>query len=170
MIFFCDLWGNKEAVLSRGDLVWMSEFIFISALGMLYLAFINCLFLPFALFLWPQPQQMEFPRQGVESELQLQLQPMPQPYQHWIWAASVTYITVCDNIGSLSHRQGQGWNPHPCGYCIGFLTCWDTVGTPPIFFPKAETFLCENLFCNIHFDGLIYSTCSLPIWCGGWSV
>ena len=49
----------------------------------------------------PHPRHMEVPRLGVESELQLL--PTPQPQQHGIQAVAVTYTTVPNNAGYLTH-------------------------------------------------------------------
>ena len=59
---------------------------------------------------------------GLGVKLELLLGPTPQPRQRWIWAAPVTYTTVCSNTGSLTHwarprieltsSQRLGWVPN----------------------------------------------------------
>ena len=42
-------------------------------------------------------------------------------------------------------KQGQGSNPHSHGHCLGFLTCWATMGIP------------FNHFCTIFFLSLLFT-------------
>ena len=41
-----------------------------------------------------------------------------------------TYTTTCNNTRSLPTEWGQVSNLNPPRHCIGFLTCWATIGYP----------------------------------------
>ena len=47
----------------------------------------------------------------------------PTLWQHWIWTSSATNAAACTNVGSLTHEQGQGSNPHAHRDYIRYLTC-----------------------------------------------
>ena len=81
----------------------------------------------------------------------------PQPQYHQIQALSVTYTTAHGNAGSLTHWTRPGIEPTSSWILGGFVTHWDTVGTPIIWFLSSvhpielgviiSTFCLFNSFC-----------------------
>ena len=66
---------------------------------------------------------------------------------------SVTYLIAHGNAGSLTHySQGQGWNPHPHGWCWSGLLPLSHNGNSSIFFSE------NNFTSNIK----EHSPCSPP--------